>query len=263
MTAVVEHLKSKPFRQTVFRIILYILLIDISFVLLYPLLYILVNSFKTFADFMDPTVLWVPTKLYTGNYEFAFQAMNFWTGLKQSLLITIPPAVFQLVTCAITGYVFARYEFPFKGWLFAIVLLSFIIPPQTIAVSTYMLFARMKWLNTIYPFIVPALFAQGLRGALFIIIFRQFFKGLPWELEDAARVDGAGAIRTFTQIMVPMAIPAMLVVFLFSVVWHWNDYFQPLMYLHKVELFPLPMRVTQVNRELEAMLGSAATGIVN
>jgi multiple sugar transport system permease protein len=259
--------RIRPYREFVIRALIYIALIDIAFVLLYPLLYILINSFKTLNDFLDPTVLWIPTKVYFGNYTLAFKAMEFWKALKTSILITVPPAVGQLITCSLTGYVFARYEFPGKGFLFGLVILSFIVPPETTAVSNFYFFASLvkqklgvTVVNTPWPFIAPAFFAAGLRGALFVIIFRQFFKGLPWELEEAARVDGAGPVRLFLQIMVPLALPAMLVVFLFSIVWHWNDYFNPLIFFN-AENFPLPLRVTTVGRGLDTVIGAGAAQV--
>ena len=103
----------------------------------------------------------------------------------------------------------------------------------------------------------------GLKGALFVVVFRQFFKTLPWELEEAARIDGASAFGTWWRIMVPLAMPAVVVVFLFSVVWHWNDFFEPFIYLNRMEYFTLPMRLSVLSPSLDTATGGQASELFN
>ena len=134
--------------------------------------------------------------------------------------------------------------FPGRDLLFMFVLFTFIVPPQTIIVPLFILYRELGWIDTFLPFTVPAFFSHGLRGSLLVLIFRQFFKRQPYELEEAAAIDGCSPLRTFAQIMLPLARPALLVVFLFSLVWHWNDYYEPMMYLMKPQNFTVPLRLS-------------------
>src|SRR5439155_25841025 len=154
-----------------------------------------------------------------------------------------PPAFGQVLSCSFLAYGLAPLRFPGREPLFLLVLFTFLIPPQTIIIPLFILYRHLGWIDTFYPFIVPSFLGHGLQGALFILVFRQFFKGLPSELEDAASIDGANPFRTFFQIMLPLARPAILVVLLFSLVWHWNDYFEPTMFFYRQDFFTLPMRL--------------------
>ena len=149
----------------------------------------------------------------------------------------------HLISCSIVGYGFARYQSKLSNLLFFFVIFSFIVPAQTIIVPLYFQFSRYGWANTYRPVIVPTLLAQGLRGALFVIVFRQFFAALPWELDDAARIDGAGGLRIFWRIMLPLSKSVLIIVFLFSFVWHWNDHYLVGVFLRDPKLYPLSIRL--------------------
>lgn len=148
--------------------------------------------------------------------------------------------------------------------LFMLVLFSLIVPPQTLIIQLFVLYGKFKWLDSYLPFLVPSALGMGLRGALFIFIFRQFFKGLPFELEDAAYIDGAGPLRVFFSIMLPLARPAMIVTFLFSFVWHWNDSFEPSIYLTHPEYYFLPQHLSTIEATMRAlrMLLTGNTGMI-
>lgn len=211
----------------------YTVIISLSFVFLYPVLFMISQSFMTARDVADGTVQWIPKGLSFGNFAYAFGQMDFMKHFFNSVLLSVGGALFQLIGCAIAGYGFARYRFPGYTILMVLLLFTFLVPPQAIVVPLYLLFSTppLEWLNTYYPLLVPNLFGHGLRGALFVLVFMQFFRGLPHQMEEAARIDGAGAFQTFTRIMLPMAKPAILVVFLFSIVWHWNDSYFPNLYV--------------------------------
>lgn len=237
---------SKTFRHAregIGKMFHYMVLLSLSFVFLYPILYIVSQSFMQVGDITDATVQWIPKELSFEHYRFAFHKMEYWHSFSNSALATLGAAFAQIVSCAVVGYGFARYRFPGHGLLLGLVLFTFLVPPQTIVIPLFIFFGNLDWLNTHLPIIVPGIFAQGLRGALFVLIFMQFFRGLPYQLEEAARIDGAGAYRTFVQIMLPLAGPALLVVFLFSTVWHWNDVFEPNLYYMVQEHFNLPQQL--------------------
>jgi len=169
--------------------------------------------------------------------------MNFQTALVQTLMVTVFTTLGLLVSCSLAGYGFARFEFREKKLVFIFVILMIIVPPQTIMIPSFINFINFDFLGimrlthwlgltenpsvsllrNVWVFILPSIFAMGIRAGLFIFIFRQFFTNLPKELEEAARIDGCGAIKTYFRVIVPLTGPAFITVMLFSLVWHWND----------------------------------------
>lgn len=225
----------------------YLLLLSLSFVFIYPLLYMISQSFMRPQDVADATVQWIPKMLTFENYVEAYKALKYWHGFLNSVWISLGSGILQIFSCALIGYGFARYKFPGKGILMGLLVFTFLVPPQTIVVPLYIFYSDLGWINTIYPFLFPSLTGFGLKGALYVLIFIQFFRGLPQILEEAARIDGAGAFRTYWQIMFPLAQPAIIVVFLLSVVWHWNDIFQPNLYLMLPEFYNLAQNLSVFN----------------
>jgi multiple sugar transport system permease protein len=221
---------------------IYVVLLSLGFIFLYPLLYMMVTSLMNAADLASPDVVWIPRKLDFQNYYLAGWGINFWEGLKASIFLSFISAGVQTLSCAVVGYGFARYKFREKNILFILVLFTFIVPPQTIIIPLFMQFSRYGWINTPLPFIIPGLLGHGLRGALFVVVYRQFFLQLPWELDDSARIDGLNGFQIFFRIMLPLSKTAMLVIFLFSLVWNWNDAFLPAIFL-KGENAPLSVNL--------------------
>jgi multiple sugar transport system permease protein len=216
-----------------FRILIYLMLLNMSFVFLLPVMHMGATGLMTVQDYIDPAIKWIPLTLNWANYNYAAQAMHYWEALKNSAIIAVLAAIGQALSCSMAGYGFGRLKFPGREILFALALFTFIVPPQTIIISLFIMFRRLRWTDTGLPFIVPAFFGQGLRGALIILIFRQFFRRLPFELEEAALIDGCGPIRTYWTIMMPLAKPAIVVSILFSLVWHWNDFYLPNILIQK------------------------------
>lgn len=239
----------------------YVMLISLSFVFIYPVLYMVSKSLMQSSDLLDATVQWIPKSLSMANYAYAVDQLTYVKSMFNSVMTSLLPALIQIISCAVVGYGFARYRFPGYTILLGLVLFTFLVPPQTIIVPIYKLFSDLQWINTYYPFIVPPLFGHGLRGALFVLIFIQFFKGLPYQLEDSARIDGAGAFRTFHSVMLPLAMPAMLVVFLFSLVWHWNDTFQPNLFTMLSANYNLTQKLTVMDglARMEMTLAASAS----
>jgi len=216
----------------------------LAYQLLYPLLYMLSMALRRPEEAMDPSVVWIPKSLTLQNFADTLRVMDFWDAFANSLYIGVGCGLLDVFSCAFVAYGFARFRFPLSNALFALVVFTLVVPTQTILLPLY---ADMKYFDAfgVLPltaalfggpdsvslvgsyasFYLPSLFAMGLRSGLYIFIFRQFFKGMPKELEDAAYVDGYGPFRTFFRIMLPNAKNAVITVFLFSFVWHWNEYY--------------------------------------
>lgn len=207
----------------VYKGINYFLLILFGFVFLYPLFFMVTYSFMDTPDLINPLVKWIPTKLYLDNFVQAAKVLNFFPTLFKTIFVSFVPALVQMFSTAVIGYGFARFRFPGKTLLFGLVLATFIIPPQITMIPQFLMYKDLQLIGSIFAYILPALFGQGLKSGLFILIFYQFFRTIPKSLEEAAQIDGAGHLRIFFTISVPMAVPAFIITFLFSMVWYWNE----------------------------------------
>ena len=227
------------------------LLIGISYVILFPILTKLSGSFMDLKDLYDPSVLWIPRRFTLENYRVVFNGMYFPEAFSNSLKLTVMVSVFQLISCTTIGYGFARFPFKGSNILFAFVILTLIVPPQMMMIPLYLTFRYFNFfglaakplnlMSSYWPFILLSLTGTGFKNGLFIYIIRQYFRGMPKELEDAASVDGANAFRIFLQVMLPGAVPVLVIVFLFSFVWQWNDYFYTSIFLSTKRFLPLTL----------------------
>lgn len=193
-------------------------------------------GFRENIDMNDPTVMWIPRHVTLRIMKQTINAMGLTRGvtnnnpLINTLFLNIGCSICQVATCAVTGYGFARFRFKGRNALFAIVILMILVPTQIISIPLYntfrnFLFGTVNLIDSMLVMYLPAIMANGIRAGLMIFIFRQFFRGLPKELEDAAYLDGCGPFKTFLKVMVPNAASSFLTVFLFSIVWYWNDYY--------------------------------------
>ncbi|HIZ19791.1 MAG TPA: carbohydrate ABC transporter permease [Firmicutes bacterium] len=248
--SVVSH--PRLLGKYVVRLLTYLILLDLAYVFLYPFLYMIVTSLKTNADLYDPTVNWIPHTLKFANYTLAYHAIDFSQNIWNSVIYTVFGTLGHVLSCAFIGYGFARYEFRGKKLLFGILLLAIIIPPQAMIVPSYLMYSNMGLLNTYLPVILPTLFGFGLRGGLFVFIFRQFFQSLPKELEEAARIDGCGFMKTYVRIVLPISKAVLLVTLVLSMVWHWNDYYEPQIYASRPGMEPLPVALQTLIPLLES-----------
>ncbi|MDR2821965.1 MAG: carbohydrate ABC transporter permease [Acholeplasmatales bacterium] len=207
----------------IYNLIIYGLLIIISFIYLYPLLYMISGSLMDISDMQNPTVYFVPTKFYLDNYRIAFEKLDYFKVLFSSLLFTVLPSLFQTISISIIAYGFARFKFPLRKLFFALSLITYVIIPQITMLPKYMLFSNFHMVGNILSFIIPATTGQGLNSAIFLLIFYQFYRLIPIQLEESAEIDGASKFKTFYLITLPLVKPAIISSFLFSLVWYWNE----------------------------------------
>lgn len=239
-----KYLWKYYFKNKFFSICRYAILILLAYQLLYPVLYIVSGSIKAPIDSYDPSVVWIPKHFSLVGYVDAFISMKYLSALSGSMIIGLGCAVFDVASCALAGYGFGRYDFPFKKLLFVCVILTLVIPTQTIILPYYMNmryfdpFGIMTLISKIVgknitvnligkniAFFLPSLFGAGIRSGLYVYMFKQFFEGMSGALEEAAYVDGCGPLKTFLYIMLPNAKNTIITVFLFSFVWHFDDYY--------------------------------------
>jgi multiple sugar transport system permease protein len=220
-----------------------------------------VTSLKSNQQVFTNPIQWLPNPPLWGNYYKAITYPNFpflqflWNTVFYSVSVTIG----TVISCAAVGYGFARLRFPFRNTLFFITIATLMIPFIVTFIPTYILFKNFGMIGGYAPLILPAF----LGNAFFIFMMRQFFMGLPNELADAARVDGAGHFRTFWQVMLPLVKPALMVVAVFTFLGTWNDFLGPLIYLGDNRLFPLSLGLYafRAQRTTEWSLMMAASAI--
>ena len=214
-----------------------VLIAGISFIILYPLFVKLSLSFMAERDLYDTTVRYVPRNFTFENYIMVWKFLDYPKAFTNSFMLSMMVSSLQLISCTIVAYGFARFKFPLKNMWFGLVILTLVIPPQTIMIPLFLhfryfdildLFEKIigqpfNMLDSYWPFVLMSITGVGLKNGLYIYIIRQFFRGMPKELEEAAYVDGSSIFKTFTVIMLPSAVPIMITAFLFSFVWQWND----------------------------------------
>ncbi|HEZ7988223.1 MAG TPA: carbohydrate ABC transporter permease [Ruminococcus sp.] len=225
--------RKKRLREIIWPFFRFFILFGLGFVILYPLIYMLSCAFRESSDMTDPTVMWI-TRHYTLDIiRETISAMDFGNTLLNTLKLNIGCSVVQVISCAITGYGFARFKFRGKSIMFGIVIMMILVPAQIISLPLYTQFRyfgikgifSINLIDSMACMYLPAATGNGIRSGLMILIFRQFFRGMPKELEDAAYLDGCSPFGTFLRVMMPNALSSLLTVFLFSVVFYWNDYY--------------------------------------
>ncbi len=243
----------------VFKAFLYVLFICTSYIYLNPVFKMLVKMVMNDKDLLDPTVTWIPSSIYLGHLQYAWDQLKYEQSFLISVSIALGVSLFHCISCSFAGYAFARMDFPFKRVIFFLVLLAFIIPPQVIVLPSIIAYNQLGLTNHLITLLLPSLFGFGIKGALFVIIYRQFFMTQPKELEEAAKIDGATAIRFYVKVMFPLAKPAILVVFLFSFVWTWNDTYYPAMFLSGANDVPLATQMARLDSSINEFIRS--TGV--
>ncbi len=262
----------------------FLLLFGMCFLILQPILNKISVSFMSESDLYDPVVVSIPQHFTTENYRLAAEIMKYGKGLTNTFVISLTVAVLQIAVCTLVGYGFARFKFPFKSFWFACVIMSILIPPQTISTSLYLhfkffdIFGLAKLLTgstinlrgSVLPYYLLSATCMGLKNGLYIYMIRQFFRNIPKELEEAAYVDGCGTLKTFFRIMLPDAKPILTSCFLFAFVWQWTDSFYSNMFLGNRTLLSTELyRVVDnlgvyINKELGlASAGSASVALSN
>jgi multiple sugar transport system permease protein len=228
---------KKRVAKVVGGLLRYTLIITLSFMIMYPLLRMLHSVFAHPRALGLVTSIWVPAMVSLDNLRLLIAVMDYWVSLPFTILMVGAVMLLQLANAALAGYAFARLRFKGIGILFVIVLITFVVPTRILMLPQGVLFRTFDplWIFTIFGdgpinlfgrpitlFLMAGL-GMGISSGLFIYIFRQFYRGLPKELEEAAYVDGAGILRTFFTIVLPMAKPAFLTVGVLSFIWNWND----------------------------------------
>ena len=210
---------------------LYLVLIVISYIYLYPLLYMLVTSFMSVDDLVNDAVHWIPTGIVFENFKQAFEVMDFGNTISQTLQLSVIPAACQVVIACLTGYAFSRYRFKGKALCWGLLILTFVLPSQATMVPTYLIFKDMDIIGTLWAFVLPAVLGQGFKSTIIVLVFYLFFSQISTSQIEAASIDGCGHFKVFFYIALPCVGAAFIIGFLFSLVWYWNETYLTSMYI--------------------------------
>lgn len=257
--------KIKP-QNVLSKVFVYIMVCAVAFIILYPMVYMVSMAIREADDMLDPAVIWIPKNFTTENFKLAFEALDYGKSVFRTAFLTLACSLLQCFSTALVGYGFARFKFKGNNLLFMIVLFTFMVPTQIISMPLFLTYRNFdfaglggllerltgtgfsfNFINTPIPMMASAFFGTGIRAGLFIYIFRQSFKNAPRELEEAASIDGCGSVATFFKIMIPNSLAILLVAFLFSLVWYWNDYFYSAIFYNQSR----PLSVTLANLNID------------
>ena len=242
-----RYILGRRASSVVWPIFRFLIIFGLAFVVIYPILYMVSCALRPQMEMSDPSIMWIPKTVTLGNLEETWIAIDYPKLVWDTVTVNVVCSIIQVLTCSIAGYGFARFKFKGKSIFFAIVILQIIVPTQVILIPQFMQFryfdpfgicsliagGPVNLADSPWALYLQAFFCNGIRAGLFIFLFRQFFRGLPKELEDAAYLDGCGPFETFVRIMVPNASNSFLTVFIFSVVWYWNDSYVSGMFFSK------------------------------
>lgn len=224
--------------------------------MLYPVLWMLISSFKPTETILTDNSLW-PRNLTLSNYIKGWKGTSgttFTTFYLNSLLMAGLAVIGNIISCSLAAYAFARLEFKGKKVMFALMLMTMMIPLHVLIVPQYIIFNKLEWVNTILPIVVPKFFAVE---GFFVFLTVQFIRSLPRELDKAATVDGCGPIGIYTRIILPLTTPAIVTTTIFTFIWTWNDFFSQLLYLSSVKKYTVTLALRMfTDAGGEAALGS-------
>ncbi len=278
-----QRIKAKYFslfflQKFVWAVFRYVLLIGISYVILFPFFAKIASSFMSPSDIIDPTVKLIPKAPTFDIYIAVFLENHYIEAFLRTLILSLACAVLQTFICALIAYGFAKFKFKGNGLLFALVLFSMVVPHNTLQLSMYMQFRYFDILgifnllggglfpglditggmtsinltNTFWPLIILSLTGLGFKNGLYIFMLRQFYKGVPNELEESAYVDGSNTAHTFFTIIIPLSVPMLITVFLFAFSWQWTDSFYTSVFFTKENLY-LMKSIIQIPKSLDVV----------
>ena len=226
-----HEIKKNKWRKSLSMIGIYGMLIVFGFVFIYPLVYMILTSLMPSEDVFNPLINIVPSRMTTTNYAELLARMELLSSLGYSLFLTGISSLLSTLACGLMGYGLSRFEFKMKKFFLALVLIVFIIPTQVLVIPTFLTFAELNLLGSPLAFFIPAGLGQGFQSSIFILIFYSFFNTIPTALDEAASIDGCSPLKTFLKIILPLSVPILVLVFIFSLVWYWNETYLMTLYL--------------------------------
>ncbi len=220
------------------RVVLYVVTTALTLMFLFPFIWTISSSLKTAYEIVEYPPSLLPHVIQWQNYYTAWTSIQFGTFFKNSTIVVVLTVLGGTTSSFIVAYGFSRFRFPGRNAIFGLCLATMILPPEVTIIPLFLTFKQIGWLDSLKPLIVPSFFGGG---AFAIFLLRQFILTLPFELDEAAMIDGASRLRILVDVIAPNARPALATVAIFTFIGHWNDFFGPLIFLNSPENFTLPL----------------------
>ena len=259
MAPATPHARRSPndtikFRRSALKKMTHAFLVLFAVSMIYPLIWMLSGSFKS-GDSIFRDASLIPDSPTIANYLNGWKSLGgFGRFFANSAIVASITVVGTLISCSFAAYAFARLDFAFKKILFAVMLVTIMLPFHVTVVPQYIVFSNLGWINTFIPIILPKLLATD---SFFIFLLVQFIRGIPRELDEAAQLDGCGPIRIYWTVILPLMTPALATAAIFAFIWSWNDFFTPLLYLTDPDMYTVPLGLRAfVDSEGESAWGS-------
>ena len=228
-------------KRTIKNIIYHVLVFSVGIVMIYPLIWMFMSSFKDTKTIFQTAGSLIPDPFTIQNYINGlkgFAKVTFMVFFKNSLFISIVATIGTVVSSAVVAYGFARFQFRGRGILFAAMLLSMMLPAQVLMIPQYLWYQKLGWVGSYLPLIVPYFFAiQG----FFVYLMTNFINGIPKELDEAAKIDGCSYPQIFIRVILPLITPALVTGAIFSFMWRWDDFLSALLYVNKSSMYPVSL----------------------
>ena len=238
------------------RVVIHTILILLSLMAIVPVLWMISSSLKASTEVFAVPMQWIPASPRWDNYGDAFAMAPLWLNMWNTAVVSFFAVLGTVVSSTFVAYAFARMEFPGKKFLFALLIATMMLPGIVLLVPRFIMFSKffpaitgLKWVNTFLPLVVPPWFAIY---GFYVFLLRQFFMSIPTELEDAARIDGASTFRILWQIVMPLSKPALVSVIIFSFLYHYSDFLEPLIYLNNVNNWTIAVAIRAFNDQYYA-----------
>lgn len=252
-----ENLALLKFREKLARLVLYLIVILCGLLMVLPFYYMIVTSFKSLEAVTKVPISLTLTEPTLKPYQTLLEGLTYGRFMWNSFVVALATTLGTLFFCTLSGYAFAKHEFPFKNFLYLLLLSTLLIPQSVLLVPGFLLMRDFGWLNTFLPLILP-----GMTGAFGIFLSRQFIREIPDDLLDAARIDGSGDFRIYWQIILPLSKPLLATLGILTFLYNWNNFISPLIYIFDESKYTLPLGLSLLqgrytNTENVQMAGAA------
>lgn len=232
----------KKVNKNLSKILVYLILIVFSLAFIVPFIWLISGSLKSSSELFANPPVWIPEVLNWSNYKEAFTAFPFLLYFKNTMIIVVFTCIGAVISNSLIAYGFSRIEWKYRDGVFVIVLATLMLPFQVIMIPLFLLFKDIGWIGSFYPLIVPHFFGNP----FFIFLLRQFFKGIPKELSEAAKIDGANEFTIYWKVILPLSKPILATVVIFQFIEAWRDFLGPLIFLSDNTRYTLSLGVQQI-----------------
>ncbi|HMQ34811.1 MAG TPA: carbohydrate ABC transporter permease [Chloroflexaceae bacterium] len=239
-----ERRSPRKLRERIANIALELLMFALLVFFLAPTLWMISSSLKVSNEIFASPIVWIPENPQWGNYVKIFEVLPLWRFTWNTFVVVALAVAGTVISSALVAYSFARINWPGRDIWFSLLLATMMLPDVITLVPRFVLFTNFGWINTWLPLIVPYWTATT---AIYVFLMRQFFRGIPYELEQAAMIDGAGRLRILFQLILPLSVPVLATVAVFAIIQHYNDFLNPLIYINSQSLWTLSLALRAYN----------------